>query len=201
MKKLAVVLFAVTLLGLLAAPCFAGEGFYAKTLRFSQEISVGNFIIKVHARRPLDTSALLEGISDKDEFVGLQGKIDTNRQRLFPEKEIAVELTDTTVKANDLSRAPGVLTCFQQILWWNNSNPLGTYWVAKYNANVATMFTQVLSGSYRLRRYMNGAWATLSASTNGTSAWWIAGSYSLMGYKGFGLLSSNKAHVVMFFFQ
>ncbi len=159
--------------------------------------------VTIHARRSIDIYRMVEGIKyDGSETMNsVKQKIDAKRTNLFPNEEIIVALTDEKSLSN-FNIGGSVITNIKQIMWWNNSNPAGHYWYAYYISQAADLFTYVKNGSYTVYEDLNGRYTklfTLAAGHDGT--WLTWGGSMRRGYKGTANNSSNKADIVMNFYN
>lgn len=159
--------------------------------------------VTIHARRSIDIYRMVEGIKyDGSETMNsVKQKIDAKRTNLFPNEEIIVALTDEKSLSN-FNIGGSVITNIKQIMWWNNSNPAGHYWYAYYISQAADLFTYVKNGSYTVYEDLNGRYTklfTLAAGHDGTWSTW--GGSMRRGYKGTANNSSNKADIVMNFYN
>jgi hypothetical protein len=188
--------------------CYAEEGFHSKSLPFSSEATIGAYNIKFHSKKLIDINKLLENINGNDTSLNIQLKIDAKRLSLYPKEEMAIEISDNQVspkKIGPMEPAATTMGLKNQIYWWNHSNIKGEKWSALYGSNVATLFFNVSAGTYKIDDYNNNLWSTINTIGIGKTyvkwAHWLAGDYSLKGFRGQALSTTNKADIIMLFFQ
>jgi len=198
MKNYALAIMILLAMTVSVSVCLAEESFSAQSLLLSNQTSIGNHTIKIYTQKPIDTSFLLENIDANDDSASIQAKIDSKRKLLYPDEEIAVEISNDSVQTD---RAPVTMVLVKSIYWWNNVNGQGKYWYATYDSNVAVIVVTVLSGSYELKYYNNPGWKLWNSYATTTHANSSFGSYRRRGFLGTGLSSYNKADIVMYFFK
>lgn len=130
----------------------------------------------------------------------IHAKIDLQRQKLYPDKEIILTIT-IPKPAGDGKMI--VTSLVKAIYWWNNTNAANYYWYAQYTSTVATMFTTIKYGKYKVYdRVGSGAWVYRyfkSAGTSCTRYSW--GPSNLRGFKGVAYGVTSMADIVMYFFN
>jgi len=191
MKKLMLVLVALAMVGVYVNVSLAEEGFYSESLSLADEMSIGNYIVKVYTKNDIDVSVLLEDIDVADDPEGIRLKIDSKRKNLYPDEGIAVNIS--TVERE--KKSSDYITLIDAIYAWNDTSPA---WSAGYYCNVVTGFVHVYSGAIKVQSYYNGYWHEASSVSAGNSASAaIYGNYALAGFYGTG---SGVRDFVMYFF-
>ncbi len=183
-----------------ASSCFA-EGLSAsrnEIPRITHEFQTSNLKINLQTKDAIDVSSLLKNIDDNDSIESAQAKVDEARMKLYPKKEIVMEVEKVD---------PGVQICsyvnlYKSISWWNVENQYNYYWSAVYYSTPAVLFLRVKKGQYDLYRYINGSWAFLKRAKSGsTTGATIYGSPARLGFKGIGKTDYNKADIIMYFYN
>ena len=191
MKKLMLVLVALAMVGVYVNVSLAEEGFYSGSLSLADEMSIGNYIVKVYTQNDIDVSVLLEDIDVADDPEAIRLKIDSKRKDLYPDEEIAVNIS--TVERE--KKSSDYIYLINAIYWWNNTSPS---WYAFYYCNVATYFVHVKSGAYSVYSYYDGSYhEPLSVGTGSSGSGCSTGNYDLKGFYGYGTGTEN---IVMYFF-
>jgi len=191
MKKLMLVLVALAMVGVYVNVSLAEEGFYSESLSLADEMSIGNYIVKVYTKNDIDVSVLLEDIDVADDPEGIRLKIDSKRKNLYPDEGIAVNIS--TVERE--KKSSDYINLLYVIYAWNNTSPA---WAAVYNCNVATCFIHVRSGAFKVQSYYNGYWHDpLSVGTSSSGTGWTSGYYNAKGFYGYG---SGVEDIVLYFF-
>jgi hypothetical protein len=158
--------------------------------------------VTIHARKPLDIDGMLEDIKyDGSETMdSVEQKIEAKRTSLFPNEEIILAVTDE--KTPDRAAIAAGITRIKIIAWWNNVNSKGSYWYAYYTSQAADLFIYVISGSYSVYYNVGGTYTPLFVLLAGQGGEWSTyGTSKTRGYKGTGKSSSNKADIVMNFYN
>jgi len=165
---------------------------------------VGRISYDLHAQADVNVFNLINDINlTKGETAeSIHAKIDEQRQRLYPDKEII--LTITIPEPVNTGMAPLTTSLVKAIYWWNNTNSANYYWYAQYKSRVATMFIDdVKYGQYLIYdKVGSGAWVyryTVSAGQSATR--YSYGSSTLRGFKGLANGVASQADVVMYFFN
>jgi hypothetical protein len=191
MKKLMLVLVALAMVGVYVNVSLAEDGFYSESLSLADEMSIGNYIVKVYTKNNIDVSVLLEDIDVADDSEGIRLKIDSKRKDLYPDEEIAVNIS--TVERE--KKSSDYINLINAIYAWNNTS---SAWTASYYCNVATCFIHVRSGAFELQNYYNGYWHDpFSVGTNGSGTAYSHGNYNVKGFYGYG---SGIEDIVIYFF-
>jgi len=131
----------------------------------------------------------------------IKSKFDENRIKNFSDEEIILSLKNPN---NELDNTASGVTLLEQIIWWNNSNDYNYYWYAILSCHAADMFTYIISGSYHIYKY-DSYYNTLdylwTANTGAIGTWTLYGETSYKAFAGLGASSSNKADIVMNFYN
>ncbi|GEM_PF-2276634 len=182
------------------------------SLPFSNEITVGNHIITISTRNQIDTSVLLEGINENDDFSSISSKIESEKLSLYPDEEIEVKISDLSDKSGKRSKraaskiTPIPNTAIKSFLEDESISYDRAVSETKV-CHLAMIVVNVKSGYAKLEKYLNGSWLPVTGfeKTPGgkTQHWFISGSY---GEKGFRVTSAVKgqkvkADVVMKFYK
>ena len=191
MKKLMLVLVALAMVGVYVNVSLAEEGFYSGSLSLADEMSIGNYIVKVYTQNDIDVSVLLEDIDVADDPEAIRLKIDSKRKDLYPDEGIAVNIS--TVERE--KKSSDYINLLYAIYAWNYTSPA---WAAIYYCNVATGFVHVRSGAIKVQSYYNGYWHDpVSVGTSTSGGAYVTGNYNLKGFYGYG---SGIVDIVIYFF-
>jgi hypothetical protein len=90
-------LLAVTLFVLSTSICSA-EGFQSSSLLLSDQMTIGRYTIKTFTHNPIDTSLLLQDLTATDSAETIKSKINKQREIVFPNEEIVVEVAVNAAK-------------------------------------------------------------------------------------------------------
>ena len=196
-KLFAILLFTCTFLAL-GTTAQAQEGFMAENLSLIDEVFLDTCSVEIYAEGWVDTKALMAGIEAGDDEETINQKFNANREKFYPEQEVVCIITNA---ANEFA-ASAYLSLYKSIYWWNNTNAYNHYWYWVASVNVATVSVNVLNGGYYVYQYVDTGWKYKDFITSGhTWCGYVTGNVTSKGFAGIGGYSSNKAHVVMYFFK
>ena len=190
-------------LGAVASTVQDGDLVLSRNDLFKSSFVVGKISYDLRAQADVSVFDLIKDIySTKGESAeSIHAKIDAQRQKLYPNKEII--LTITIPKPANGGTTPAT-SLVKAIYWWNNVNAANNYWWAQYTSTVATMFiSDVWYGKYKIYdKVGTGSWIyKISVSKGGTATRYTYGPLQTRGFKGVASGVASRADVVMYFFK
>jgi hypothetical protein len=161
-----------------------------------------NLSFDLYAGGIIDVGRLIEGVNLTygESAESIYAKVDTQRQRLYPDEEIILSIT---IPEPVMISAVASTSLVKAIYWWNNANGPNNYWWAQYHSTVATVcVNDIQYGNYKFYQMAaNGSWVYKRRMGAGYSlGGYSYGSYMLRGFKGVATVAS-KADIVMYFFK
>ena len=145
----------IFLLSLAAVASAAQEG---DSVLSNHDLVKNSFVVSeisydLCAQADVDVFELVKDINQaKATAESIHAKINTQRLKLYPDKEIILSIT---IPEPVMSPSPAGISLVKAIYWWNNANGANHYWWAKYNSTLATMFiNDIKYGKYKLYRFI-----------------------------------------------
>lgn len=162
-----------------------------------------NLSFDLYARGIIDVGSLIEGVNltNGESAESIYDKVDTQRQRLYPDEEIILSIT---IPEPVMISSAASTSLVKSIYWWNNANGANNNWYAQYTSTAATLsVNDIQYGNYKIYQMdQKGKWIyrrRLSAGTGYGACNY--GSYRLRGFKGIAAGVASKADIVMYFFK
>jgi len=159
-----------------------------------------NLSFDLYSRGTIDVGRLIKGVNltNGESAESIYAKVDAQRQKLFPDEEIILTITIP----EPMMTSAAVASLVRAIYWWNNENPVNTYWYAQYYSTVGTVaVNDIKYGNYKFYQMdKNEKWVYKRRMGAGYSlGGYSCGSYMLHGFKGLATADSVSDIVIYFF--
>jgi hypothetical protein len=169
------------------------------------ETTTGNLKVEISSSEPIDISPLLQTIGDNDSVEGAFQKIDRLRTKLYPKKELMVEVKNlNAARVNSGDGASAFIDLDTKIAWFNKAHASGNGWIAKnIRSGAACCVVKVNKGTYRFS-YENPDKSWSAGGSRNAPNVWAATTYGSDLYRGFKAVATasgtSRSDIYMYFY-
>ncbi len=180
-----------------------GELVLSRKDLFKRSFVLEKISYDLHAQADVNVFDLINNIqlTQGETAESIYAKIDAQRRKLYPDKEIILTITIPKPANAGTTIATSLV---KAVYWWNNANPANNYWYWQATSTVATMFiSDVKYGKYKVYdRVGSGSWIYRAlVGAGGTATRYSYGPLLLRGFKGTASGVASMADIVMYFFK